>query len=113
VIIIAAQLDFADQQTRDTAVATSAPIQQATRDDEAGCHVYCFAADPCVPTRIQVYELWEDAPSLAAHFLHENYFNMRTMFGQHGITGAVTHKYRIDAVATVYNADRIATTDFD
>ena len=61
--------------------------------------MYCFAADPCQADLIQVYELWEDAPSLAAHFLHENYFNMRTMFGQHGITGAVTHKYRIDAVA--------------
>ncbi len=98
---------------RAACIEASIPIQQATRDDEPGCSAYVFSADPCDAGSISVYELWEDAPSLAAHFLHENYFNMRNMFGQHGITGAVTHKYRIDAVAPVYNAERIATTDFD
>ena len=37
---------------------------------------------------------------------------MRTLFGEHGISGAETFKYRVDAKATVYNADRIATVDF-
>ena len=30
-----------------------------TRDDEPGCIVYCFAADPCRDDLIEVYELWE------------------------------------------------------
>jgi hypothetical protein len=50
---------------------------------------------------------------LEAHFLHPNYINMRTMFGEHGITGADVKKYRVDASAPVYNAQRIATTSFD
>jgi len=38
---------------------------------------------------------------------------MRNKFAEHGISGAETMKYRIDAKAPVYNAQRIATTDFD
>ena len=100
-------------EKRAACIEASKPIQQATRDGEPGCSAYVFSADPCDPGAISVYELWDDAPSLAAHFLHQNYFTMRDTLFQQGITGAVTHKYRIDAVAPVYNADRIATTDFD
>ena len=63
-IVIAANIDFASAAHRDRAVAESAPVQQATRDEEAGCQAYCFAPDPCVPTRIQVYELWGRRPQL-------------------------------------------------
>ena len=100
-------------ERRAALLEASAPLQQATRDDEAGCLAYVFAADPCDPTAIVVHELWQDAPSLAAHFLHPNYFGMRQLFGEHGITGAVIRKYRIDADAPVYNAERVATVDFD
>ena len=47
-IIISATLDYASQDDRDRAVEESAPVQQATRDDEPGCRAYCFAPDPCV-----------------------------------------------------------------
>ena len=73
---------------------------------------YCFAPDPVIDTRIQVYELWDDAPTLAAHFLHENYFNMRDFLRGSGMTGAENRKYRVDADAPVYNADHVATVDF-
>jgi quinol monooxygenase YgiN len=98
---------------RAACLEASIPMQMATRTDEPGCLAYVFSADPCDAEAITVYELWQDAPTLAAHFLHQNYFNMRDMFGRHGITGAVTRKYRIDADAPVYNADRIATVEFD
>lgn len=111
-IIIAAQLDFADQQTRDTAVATSAPIQQATRDDEAGCHAYCFAADPCAPTRIQVYELWEDEASLAAHFVHPNYAAMRDLLVGLRPTGSWNRMYLTERDEPVYAADGTARSRF-
>lgn len=110
-IIIAGKI-FIEPSKREALVKASEPLQQATRDNEPGCEAYVFSADPCEPGNITVYELWTDAPSLAAHFLHENYFNMRTLFGEHGISGAETFKYRVDAKATVYNADRIATVDF-
>lgn len=92
-IVVAAQLDFADQATRDEVVSVSAPIQKATRDDESGCHAYCFAADPCHATRIQVYELWEDEASLAAHFTHPNYLAMRDLLIGRKPTGSWNRMY--------------------
>ena len=44
-IIVAATLDFADREARDKAVTITAPIQWATRVEEAGCQASCFAAD--------------------------------------------------------------------
>ena len=63
------------------------PIQQATRDDEPGCIVYCFAADPCQDDLIQVYELWESEEALMAHFAHPNYLAMRSMLNDGGLVG--------------------------
>lgn len=104
-IIIAATLDFADQATCDTVVRDSAPIQQATRDDELGCRAYCFAADPCVPGRIQVYELWDDSPSLVAHFRHPNYLAMRDLIRSHRPTGAANRAYLVERDEPVYGPD--------
>ncbi len=86
-IIVSATLDFATEADRDRAVTLTTSVQLATRTEEAGCHAYCFAADPAVPTRIQVYELWEDEGSLVAHFKHANYEAMKDALGGVGIVG--------------------------
>jgi quinol monooxygenase YgiN len=111
-IVVAGEISIPADK-RAACLEASASLQQATRDEEPGCLAYVFAADPCQDDVISVYELWEDAPSLAAHFLHPNYNNMRARLGEMGITGADVLKYRVDATAPVYNADRIATVDFD
>lgn len=67
-IAVEASIRLKDPSTREAALAESARLQLATRTEEAGCLVYCFAADPCEPDHIQVYELWENEESLAAHF---------------------------------------------
>ena len=104
-IIISATLDFASREDRDRAVEESAPVQQATRDEEPGCQAYCFAADPCVPTRIQVYELWDDGPTLADHFKHQNYEDMKTVLGNHGIVATANQMYLISAHEPVYGPE--------
>ncbi len=111
-IIISGTISI-DPASRDAFLVASAPLQKATRDDEPGCLAYVFSADPVEPEQIVVYELWSDAASLEAHFLHPNYTNTRAMLGQHGSRGAVVRKYRTDADAPVYNAERIATASFD
>jgi quinol monooxygenase YgiN len=75
-IIVTATLSFETEADRDNAVARTAPVQQATRDDENGCLAYCFGPDPVEQTHVQVYELWTDPQSLAAHFDHPNYAQM-------------------------------------
>lgn len=111
-IIIAGTITI-DPERRATCLAASVALQEATRRDEPGCLAYVFSADPAEPGHITVYELWADAASLEAHFLHPNYLDMRTLLGSHGITGADVKKYRVDASAPVYNAQRVATASFD
>ncbi len=112
-IAVEAAITIADPSTRQELLARSAPIQKATRDDEPGCIVYCFAADPCQDDLIQVYELWESEETLAAHFDHPNYLAMRTMLGAGGLVSAVSRKHRIDASAPVYGSDHVATASFE
>ncbi len=111
-IIIAGDI-FIPADKRAAALEGSVPFQQATRDDEPGCQAYVFSADPCRDDVITVYELWDDADTLAAHFHHENYWNMRKFLGGSGITGSSVQKYRIDASGPVYGADGVATSGFD
>ena len=97
---------------RDALVASTAAIQRATRDDEAGCLVYCFAADPVHDDLIQVYELWADESALAAHFDHPNYHAMRDLLNGAGLVSAVSRKLRIDAAAPVSGEDRRPSAGF-
>ena len=112
-IAVEAAIRVNDASKRDAIVAASAPIQAATRNDEPGCLVYCFAADPVEADLIQVYELWEDEVALAAHFEHPNYTDMRTMLNDAGLASAVSRKMRIDATAPVYGPDRTPSAAFD
>ena len=87
-IIITATFVLANPESRPEAVAKAIPLQQATRDGEPGCEAYVFSPDPAEENKVAVYELWEDRDSLHAHFDHENYFNMGSMFGEIGLAGA-------------------------
>ena len=111
-IAVEAAITVADPSTRQSLLERTAPIQKATRDDEPGCIVYCFAADPCQDDLIQVYELWESEEALIAHFDHPNYHAMRTMLNDGGLSGAVSRKHRIDASAPVYGPDRLPSAKF-
>ena len=112
-IAVEAAITLNDPSIRHELIERTAPIQQATRDDEPGCLVYCFAADPCQDDLIQVYELWESEEALAAHFLHQNYLDMRSTLGAGGLAGVVHRKHRIDATAEVYGPGHIPTAFFD
>jgi len=80
----------------------------ATRKEEKGCRDYCFAPDPSVPTRIQVYELWEDSDSLAAHFDHPNYARMVEVLGSANVKESINQAYLVERGEPVYgpNAER-------
>ncbi|MEM9607271.1 MAG: antibiotic biosynthesis monooxygenase [Actinomycetota bacterium] len=111
-IIVTATLSFATTEDRDAAVEASAPIQRATRDDEPGCVAYCFAADPAAPTHIQVYELWTDADSLAAHFEHPNYAEMVRVLGSNpGFLASDNRLWAADDRGPVYGDDRSFRAD--
>ncbi|MCP5180501.1 MAG: antibiotic biosynthesis monooxygenase [Pseudomonadales bacterium] len=101
-IIVVAALEFHNQADRDRAAAITADCQMATRVEEAGCRDYCFAPDPSVPTRIQVYELWEDSDSLAAHFTHPNYLKMVELLHGANIKESINQAYLVERGEPVY-----------
>jgi quinol monooxygenase YgiN len=101
-IVVVAALRFENQESRDNAVALVADVQMATREQEAGCHDYCFAPDPSVPTRVQVYELWENSDSLAAHFKHANYQKMVELLGNAGVVESINQAYLVERGEPVY-----------
>jgi len=101
-IIVVAALEFESQADRDHAISITADVQLATRVEETGCRDYCFAADPAVPTRIQVYELWEDGDSLTAHFNHANYLKMVELLGSANVKESINQAYLVERGEPVY-----------
>ncbi len=101
-IIVVAALEFETQDSRDRAVELTKDVQMATRVEEEGCRDYCFAPDPSVPTRIQVYELWESSETLAAHFKHPNYDKMVELLGDAGIKESINQAYLVERGEPVY-----------
>ncbi len=101
-IIVVAALEFENQSDRDKAVELTRDVQLATRVEEDGCHDYCFAPDPSIPTRVQVYELWEDSDSLAAHFKHANYAKMVELLSNAGIKESINQAYLVEKGEPVY-----------
>ena len=103
--IISAIIDFETEKERDEVVKISIPIQKVTREQELGCISYCFAADPVVANRMQVYELWEDERSVVEHFKHANYRKMLSLFMESNIITSENQIYRIDRHEPVYDSD--------
>ena len=101
-IIVVAALEFGSEADRDRAVALTADVQRLTREEEPGCHDYCFAPDPAIPTRIQVYELWEDSDSLVAHFEHPYYERMAGLLRGVGIVSSTNQAYLVERGEPVY-----------
>ena len=101
-IIVVAALEFENQADRDRAIELTQEVQLATRTEEAGCKDYCFAPDPAVPTRIQVYELWDDSDSLAAHFDHPNYQKMVELLSNANIKQSINQAYLVERGEPVY-----------
>lgn len=111
-IIVVAALEFANQADRDHAVEITKDVQMATRVEEAGCQDYCFAPDPSVPTRIQVYELWDSSETLAAHFEHPNYAKMVELLGSANIVESINQAYLVERGEPVYGPNGERKTEF-
>ena len=112
-VLVEPAIVIGDASRWDAVVASTASTQQATRDDEVGCLVYCFSADPVREDFIQVYELWESEEALQAHLEHPNYFAMRDLLAAGGLVSAESRKHRIDKTAAVYESDFKPSGRFD
>lgn len=111
-VVVDAVIAMRDRASRDAVVEASRDLQLATRD-EPGCLTYCFAADPVVDDRVQVFELWESEQALDDHLHHPNYHAMLALLTGAGIASATSNKRLIARTAPVYGADGKPTGSFD
>lgn len=110
VIAIPGTISIAPERRAACLAATVEP-QSAVRH-EPGWRAYAFSADLVPDGVIRVVELWADADSLEAHFLHPSFGAMRGVLGAAGITGAAIEKHRIDASGPVVGPDGPPTATF-
>ena len=59
-----------------------------------------------------VHEPWRDEASLAAHFEHANYLNMRDALGRVGLRGVDNNRQRVDLAEPVYDSTLTPRADF-
>jgi quinol monooxygenase YgiN len=109
-IIVAGTVDV-DPERRDAAIEAGCPHMEATRA-QSGCLDYVWSADPLVPGRIYVFERWEDAESLTAHFAGPHYLAMRDTIGSFGIRGVDVVKLEPARQGPVYDPKGKARADF-
>lgn len=64
-LIVAGHFDI-DPSDRDAFIAGRVESMTATRS-EGGCLEYVMSADPVDPTRVVLFERWDDQASLDAH----------------------------------------------
>lgn len=101
-----------DPSAREQLIASTAELQQSTRNDEPGCLTYSLGADPVEPGRIQIVEVWASAEALDAHFLHPNFAAVGEALRAAPRRGGGATKYRVDAVDGVRGPDGKASTRF-
>jgi quinol monooxygenase YgiN len=101
-----------DPSRRDALLAAIRPWVQKTRQEEPGCLAYAFTADTVDDDVVQVVEHWQDEDSLAAHFLHANFFATKDMLHEHGSGASSIRKYRVDLGEPVRDGERRYRADF-
>jgi len=109
-IVIAGEVDF-PPANRDRAIGEAKPLVEMALA-EPGCRHYAWSADPYDPGRVHVFEEWDSAEQLQAHFDGPAYRGMLAHLGRFSIINADTRKYRCDLAEPVYGADGVATATF-
>lgn len=109
-ILIAGNVELAPED-RDRALEGARELIDMARE-EPGCLAYDWTADPFVPGRILIFELWSGEAELAEHFRARSYTGMLEHLGSIGMKGSEARKYRVDKEAPVYHEDGLPHADF-
>jgi quinol monooxygenase YgiN len=109
-IVIAGEIDVPPENR--AAALSGARDLIAAALAEPGCRHYAWTADPFDGGRIHVFEEWDSADALAAHFQAAPYRGMLAHLGGHTILKAETRKYRVDRSEPVYGADGAPSARF-
>jgi len=99
VLIIAGSFRVAPPQ-RDAAIAAAREMMTETHK-EKGCHAYVFSADLADPTLVHLFELWESAEHLHAHFVTPHMARFQAAIGTIKPRDFSVKRYEISSVGPV------------
>lgn len=99
-LVIAASLPIKPEQ-RDAAIAAAVKMAQATRE-EPGCLAYAFYQDLEDPNRFHVFEKWESAAALEAHFKTPHMADFQAVAGNFLAGGADAKRYEVASEGPVF-----------
>lgn len=87
-----------DPEKRDDAVAAVLEMMAATRDEE-GCVAYVFSGDLEDPGLFRLFEEWETAEALEAHFETPHMADFQAKIADVGVSQRIIHKYAVSSVS--------------
>lgn len=96
-MVIAGEIRI-DPEKRDEAVAAVLEMMAATRDED-GCVTYVFSADLEDPGLFRLFEEWESAGALEAHFMAPHMAVFQEKIANVGASGRVIHRYEVSSVS--------------
>ena len=92
-LIIAGEIEI-DPANHAAAVAAATRVQEATRR-ESGCRSYVFSADLAQPGCFRLFEEWESAEALAAHFATPHMAEFQKAVGGLGVKRMDLARYEV------------------
>ncbi len=83
-----------DPSQRETALEVGATMAAATLA-ETGCVTYGFWTDPSDPVRFRIFEEWDSAAALDAHFETEHMATFVVALGDLGVSDTDVSRYEV------------------
>ncbi len=94
-LVISARVRI-DPDHREVAIAAAKKVMAETHK-EPGCNEYVFTADFDDPGVFRIFEEWEDAEALAAHFEAPHMAEFQAAMGGFGVLEMDAHQYTVSA----------------
>jgi quinol monooxygenase YgiN len=89
-----------DPAKQPLAEAAARDMMQATRR-EPGCIAYVFSSDLSEPGLLHLFEQWESAAALEAHFVAPHMATFQRLVGGFGVKESKVERYEIASVGPV------------
>lgn len=89
-----------DPSHREEAIAAAVRMMEETAK-EAGCLSYVFSADLRDPGRFRIFEEWESAEALEAHFAAPHMAEFQKAVAELGVREMKVQRYEVSSVGPV------------
>lgn len=98
-LVVSGEIEIAAAD-REKALAAIAPMVEATRR-EAGCQSYAFYESVEAPNRFRIFEEWDDAAALEAHFASAHMAIFQGVLGGLKVLAMDVKRYEVTKVGPV------------